>query len=238
MQRVCIGSFPENSNRYKKNKKMTSANPSNIKVKAILRVRPVLTAELERERKALSSSGNDSANRAVFLRHSEYRKLLSKSTTSNDDDDEGKENQIQGKNGIIRLINDLPMAEPSLPSASFSPSDPATAIIPNPRNLNESINYSFDAIFNSAADQELIFDGQIKPLLPPLFQGLNTTVFAYGPTSAGKTFTMMGKPDNPGIIPRTMDYLWRVRQDPSIICPELTKGTLVMSLILLLSFYP
>lgn len=35
-----------------------------------------------------------------------------------------------------------------------------------------------------------IFDREVNPLIPGVFQGLNATVLAYGATGSGKTFTM------------------------------------------------
>lgn len=81
-------------------------------------------------------------------------------------------------------------------------------IITNPRNASESINYKFDRCHGDESSQSAIFDNDIKPLLPDLFKGINVTVFAYGNTGAGKTFTMEGERYNPGIIPRSIGYLF------------------------------
>lgn len=35
-----------------------------------------------------------------------------------------------------------------------------------------------------------IFDKEVNPLIPGLFHGCNATVFAYGATGSGKTYTM------------------------------------------------
>lgn len=35
-----------------------------------------------------------------------------------------------------------------------------------------------------------IFDKEVNPLIPGLFHGCNGTVFAYGATGSGKTYTM------------------------------------------------
>lgn len=35
-----------------------------------------------------------------------------------------------------------------------------------------------------------IFHREVSPLIPTLFQGCNATVFAYGATGSGKTYTM------------------------------------------------
>ena len=40
--------------------------------------------------------------------------------------------------------------------------------------------------------------------------GFNTTIFAYGQTSSGKTHTMMGNKEDPGIIPLAMDQLFSI----------------------------
>ena len=39
--------------------------------------------------------------------------------------------------------------------------------------------------------------------------GYNATIFAYGATGSGKTHTMSGTPEFPGITPRTIEYIFR-----------------------------
>ena len=34
------------------------------------------------------------------------------------------------------------------------------------------------------------------------------TIFAYGQTGTGKTYTMMGESDNPGVTPRTINDIF------------------------------
>lgn len=43
-----------------------------------------------------------------------------------------------------------------------------------------------------------------------LLKGFNATIFAYGATGAGKTYTMMGSSKSPGVIPQTLDYLFEL----------------------------
>jgi len=58
------------------------------------------------------------------------------------------------------------------------------------------------------ATQESIFEFTAKPIIEDIFSGFNGTIFAYGQTGAGKTFTMMGEdmndPNKMGIIPRSV----------------------------------
>jgi kinesin family protein 3/17 len=56
--------------------------------------------------------------------------------------------------------------------------------------------------------QERIYKQCASPIIDSILEGYNGTIFAYGQTGTGKTYTMTGKP-NPsrenGIIPRTFD---------------------------------
>lgn len=46
-------------------------------------------------------------------------------------------------------------------------------------------------------------------------EGYNGTVFAYGQTSSGKTYTMMGDFANPGVIPRAIEDVFAYIQENS-----------------------
>lgn len=39
----------------------------------------------------------------------------------------------------------------------------------------------------------MIYEGTVKELVLGVMEGLNGTVFAYGATGSGKTYTMVGK---------------------------------------------
>jgi len=71
--------------------------------------------------------------------------------------------------------------------------------------------------------QKDIFDFSIKPTVDDILNGYNGTVFAYGQTGAGKSFTMMGAGDieneeTRGIIPRIVAQIFEsILQSPSNI---------------------
>ncbi|KAF9407849.1 kinesin motor protein cin8 [Podila epigama] len=78
-----------------------------------------------------------------------------------------------------------------------------------------SKTYTFDRVF-MYADQETIYNDVVTPILDEVLMGYNCTVFAYGQTGTGKTYTMEGdlrdhygecSPDA-GIIPRTLYQLF------------------------------
>jgi len=57
--------------------------------------------------------------------------------------------------------------------------------------------------------QEQIFE-DCKDLVQSAVDGYNVTLFAYGQTGAGKTFTMAGVPGQEGVSPRTINEIFRV----------------------------
>lgn len=77
-------------------------------------------------------------------------------------------------------------------------------------NHNRSKQYGFDFIFDKTASQSLVFANTTQFLVDGLLKGYNATIFAYGATGAGKTFTMMGSSKSPGVIPQTLDYLFEL----------------------------
>mmetsp|Transcript_17844 Transcript_17844/g.28912 ORF Transcript_17844/g.28912 Transcript_17844/m.28912 type:complete len:702 (+) Transcript_17844:196-2301(+) len=64
--------------------------------------------------------------------------------------------------------------------------------------------YQFDRVFGTACSQQEIYEASTQEIVMDTLRGLNCTVFAYGATGAGKTHTMVGNPNEPGIIPRAM----------------------------------
>lgn len=61
--------------------------------------------------------------------------------------------------------------------------------------------YALDKVFDEAWTTEQVFDATTKELVDQALLGFNSTVFAYGQTSSGKTFTMRGGDGRGGIIP-------------------------------------
>ncbi|KAK7416644.1 Kinesin-related motor protein [Neonectria punicea] len=83
-------------------------------------------------------------------------------------------------------------------------------------NALSNRSYNFDRVFSQAADQNMVFDDTVKPILDEMLAGYNCTIFAYGQTGTGKTYTMSGDmtdtlgllSDDAGIIPRVLYQLF------------------------------
>ncbi|POS78898.1 kinesin-II 85 kDa subunit [Diaporthe helianthi] len=83
-------------------------------------------------------------------------------------------------------------------------------------NALSNKTYGFDRVFSQAADQSMVFDDVVKPILGDMLAGFNCTIFAYGQTGTGKTYTMSGDmteslgllAPEAGIIPRVLQALF------------------------------
>lgn len=65
-----------------------------------------------------------------------------------------------------------------------------------------------DHIFDMNASNSDVFDTVVKPIVDAAVNGFNGTVFAYGQTSSGKTYTMMGTLEESGIIPLAIEHMF------------------------------
>ncbi|XP_004080661.1 kinesin-like protein KIF19 isoform X2 [Oryzias latipes] len=82
-------------------------------------------------------------------------------------------------------------------------------------NRSREKTYLFDVAFDFSASQEEVYRATTKPLIEGLISGYNATVFAYGPTGCGKTYTMLGTDKEPGIYVRTLNDLFHAIEETS-----------------------
>jgi hypothetical protein len=78
------------------------------------------------------------------------------------------------------------------------------------RSADGTDTFSFDRVFPPSSDQESVFSNTLDPIVKDMVNGVSGLLFAYGITNAGKTFTVMGDKENPGLLPRTLKHLFDV----------------------------
>ncbi|KAL7053661.1 hypothetical protein AAHC03_026932 [Spirometra sp. Aus1] len=61
---------------------------------------------------------------------------------------------------------------------------------------------------NRNLEQLEVYEKLGRRILMSALEGYNACLFAYGVTSSGKTYSMFGSPENPGIIPRLVEDLF------------------------------
>ncbi|KAJ3676388.1 hypothetical protein LUZ60_003800 [Juncus effusus] len=80
--------------------------------------------------------------------------------------------------------------------------------------------FAFDKVFGPASRQKDLFDHSISPIVNEVLEGYNCTIFAYGQTGTGKTYTMEGGgsrkikngelPTDAGVIPRSVQQIFQI----------------------------
>lgn len=78
---------------------------------------------------------------------------------------------------------------------------------------NPALAYAFDKVFGPATETQDVYEIAARPVIESAMDGINGTVFAYGVTSSGKTHTMHGDQNCPGIIPQAIKDVFRIIQD-------------------------
>jgi Kinesin motor domain len=69
--------------------------------------------------------------------------------------------------------------------------------------------FSFDKVFAEESTQENLYQS-VSAHVKATVRGYNTTIFAYGSTGSGKSFTMTGNSTAPGIIPRAISEIFSI----------------------------
>jgi kinesin family protein 23 len=72
----------------------------------------------------------------------------------------------------------------------------------------KEIHHTFRYVFDDKSTQKEVFDRVALPIVENLVNGKNGLIFAYGVTGSGKTYTMTGKPQDGGIVPRCLDVIF------------------------------
>ncbi|OVA20397.1 Kinesin [Macleaya cordata] len=79
--------------------------------------------------------------------------------------------------------------------------------------FNPATAYAFDRVFGPATNSKTVYDVAAGPVVKAAMDGVNGTVFAYGVTSSGKTHTMHGDQNSPGIIPLAIKDVFSIIQE-------------------------
>ncbi|GFR15965.1 kinesin-like protein KIF3A [Trichonephila clavata] len=82
---------------------------------------------------------------------------------------------------------------------------------PNASEYDPPKTFTFDHVFGIDSTQLDVYNLAARPIIDNVLEGYNGTIFAYGQTGTGKTFTMEGNRDIPeqkGIIPNSFAHIF------------------------------
>ncbi|KHN94542.1 kinesin [Metarhizium album ARSEF 1941] len=118
----------------------------------------------------------------------------------------------RGLRSVIKVVDDrcLVFDPPEdNPVQRFSRS-----VVPTSKKVKDQV-FAFDRVFDENTTQSDVYEGTTKSLLDSVLDGYNATVFAYGATGCGKTHTITGTAQHPGIIFLTMQELFEKIEERS-----------------------
>ncbi|KAK3281234.1 hypothetical protein CYMTET_10958 [Cymbomonas tetramitiformis] len=75
--------------------------------------------------------------------------------------------------------------------------------------------YIFDNAFDGTANNEMLYKATVQPLVQGVVKGINATVFAYGATGSGKTYTMVGADGDPGLMVLSLEDIFMLIREES-----------------------
>jgi hypothetical protein len=86
--------------------------------------------------------------------------------------------------------------------------------IKNPENLSEPPKYfTYDAAYDDKTQQKVFYDESCFSVIEGTLEGFNSTIFAYGQTGCGKSFTMQGPSTTveelKGVIPNSFSHIFQ-----------------------------
>ena len=108
--------------------------------------------------------------------------------------------------GIDPNILQVSITKPRILGSDLAAGKTAPDKPPSDPSEYEPKRFTFDGVYDDDSTQSEVYEDTAYPLLTSVFDGYNGTIFAYGQTGCGKTFTMEGVrhiPDLRGIIPTT-----------------------------------
>ncbi|XP_034524700.1 kinesin-like protein KIFC2 isoform X2 [Ailuropoda melanoleuca] len=106
--------------------------------------------------------------------------------------------------GNIRVLCRLRPGTPSsLVSSEPGPSGTVTTCY-----RGRQRRFHLDWVFSPEASQEEVFR-ELEPAVLSCLRGYSVCIFTYGQTGTGKTYSMEGPPEDPGIAPRALQSLFQ-----------------------------
>lgn len=103
----------------------------------------------------------------------------------------------------ISFLSSFGVASKQQPSASWF-------LLPSLNSVHSLICLLLlDQIYGKNENSKDIYDKSASDVVRSAMEGINGTIFAYGQTSSGKTFTMKGNHQYPGIIPLAIQDIFK-----------------------------
>ncbi|XP_070468076.1 kinesin-like protein KIFC3 isoform X7 [Equus przewalskii] len=121
--------------------------------------------------------------------------------------------RLKGNIRVIARVRPVTKEDGEGPEATNAVTfDPDDDSIIHLLHKGKPVSFELDKVFSPRASQQDVFQ-EVQALITSCIDGFNVCIFAYGQTGAGKTYTMEGTPENPGINQRALQLLFSEVQE-------------------------
>jgi hypothetical protein len=118
---------------------------------------------------------------------------------------------------VILRLKPLPQGEePAIVMSDDGTTVRATAPPPlnSRKEYRDSRDYSFTKVLSQSVSQREMYESTSQEIVSAFVTNSKSgLIFAYGVTSSGKSYTVMGTKEDPGIIPRAIDDIYSMISD-------------------------
>ncbi|ORZ06570.1 P-loop containing nucleoside triphosphate hydrolase protein [Lobosporangium transversale] len=200
----------------------TSQWPSESTILVAVRVRPFSPAEQALLPRASTNKFNFSADASLssgfgsvghgrpgdlYNMHSGNTSSGAKSSGSSSSNNTSNGHSAKSIRKIVDVLDDNVLVFDPPDAESISKYKRALLPVQAYRRFKD-MRYAFDRVFHEDSQQQEVFENTTRHLIDGVLSGYNGTLFAYGATGCGKTHTISGTPEKPGIIFLTMQELY------------------------------
>nr|XP_012599403.1 kinesin-like protein KIFC3 isoform X5 [Microcebus murinus] len=121
--------------------------------------------------------------------------------------------RLKGNIRVIARVRPVTKEDGEGPEAANAVTfDPDDDSIVHLLHKGKPVSFELDKVFSPRASQQDVFQ-EVQALITSCIDGFNVCIFAYGQTGAGKTYTMEGTHENPGINQRALQLLFSEVQE-------------------------
>jgi kinesin family protein 11 len=129
----------------------------------------------------------------------------------------------------VRPANEIELNASSPPVVQVQSADNSITVVKGAGKMQQRNVFNFDHVFGTYATQSDVFTTTLAPIVDDVLSGIESTVFAYGQTGTGKTYTMEGdiqSEEHKGVIPRAVEAIFHKLENKKYVSSDVAVSFL------------
>jgi chromosome segregation ATPase len=123
-------------------------------------------------------------------------------------------NELQRLRGNIRVlcrVRPIDTYNNEVNTIGFNNHENNKLVITNNMKGAREKGFEYDRVFQPTESQTAVYK-EVSPMVQSSMDGFHSCIFAYGQTGSGKTYTMQGPADDPGVYTRSLEELFKIKE--------------------------